>query len=743
MIKIQSMIFSKKRLTKMALCAVFVSNVSVLSAQKIDKSYLNPKLSVEERAEILVSQMTIEEKIDQLHNTAPSIERLGVPQYDWWNEALHGMARNGKATIFPQPIGMGATFDPALIERVADAISTEARAKYSISQAMGNRSKYAGLTFWSPTVNLYRDPRYGRGQECYGEDPYHMSQIGVAFVKGLQGNHPTIMKAAACAKHFVMHSGPEEGKFEFDVRASAQDVEESYMPAFKALVQDAKVEGVMAAYNIVNGESACVNKPLLTDLLREKWGFDGYITSDCGAVARAVNKEGRIKSPAKASFLSLQAGVNLNCGNTFRRMKEMVKDGTIDEKLVHDRCVQLFKTRFRLGFFDPEESNPYQYGEEVIHSEEHVRLAREVAQKSIVLLKNKNNVLPLSPEIKIPYITGPFANSNDVLMGSYYGVTSSIVTILEGVTDAVSLGTSLNYRLGALPFHKNPNHKNFAPNVAAQSDATICVVGTSADMAGEGVDAIASSYDGDNLDLRLPENQRNYILELIKNKKKGSPFILVIASGSAVTLEGIEEHCDAILQIWYPGEQGGNAVADVLFGKVSPSGRLPITFPKNEKQLPDYNSYSMQGRTYKYMSEEPMFPFGFGLSYSKSVFSDMKVNETKLNQKSASLEVELNVANVGNYNNDEVVQLYICPEKVTDGIPMRSLKAFKRVSLLKGDTQKVSFSIPCEDLKVVDEKGNRVWRKGNYKVVVGNSSPGDLSVRLGAAEPMTTMITLK
>ncbi|WP_343330803.1 glycoside hydrolase family 3 C-terminal domain-containing protein [Polaribacter staleyi] len=725
---------------KLSFIVLFITN-SVF-CQEVDFSFQNKDLPLEVRCRILISQMTLDEKISQMVHASAAIPRLKVPDYNWWSEALHGVARNGKATIFPQGIGLGATFDPELIQEVASAISDEARAKYSISQAMGNHSKFAGLTFWSPTVNLYRDPRYGRGQESYSEDPFLMSKIGVAFVKGLQGDDPNYLKTAACAKHFVMHSGPEHGKLEFNVEVSKQDLNETYFPAFKALVTDAKVEGVMTAYNMVFGKPSCTSEFLVKETLRENWNFDGYVTSDCGAISGAAGKQGYAKTTLDASALALTAGVNLNCGGTYKNLKKALEKGLITEKLINERVMQLFKTRFRLGMFDQQEDVLYsKIGPEVIHSEKHIALSRLAAQKSIVLLKNKNNVLPLSPEVKIPYLTGPFANSNDMLMGSYYGVSTGLVTILEGITDAVSLGSSLNYRSGALPFQINPNPKNWAPNVAAESDVTICVVGTTADLEGEGVDAIASAHGGDKPNLKLPENQIKYIHQLIE-KKKDKPLILVIASGGPVSLEGIEEHCDAIIQIWYPGEQGGNAVADVLFGKVSPSGKLPITFPKNVDQLPAYDSYSMKGRTYKYMTKEPMFPFGYGLTYSKTTFSNLKLSSTKLKKKE-TLNISVDVANIGDFDIEEVVQLYVCPENVSGGIPIKSIKGFSRASLKKGEKKSVSFSINPEDLKVVNEEGERVWRKGNYKIVVGNASPGDLSVRLGASVPQEAIIQLK
>ncbi len=711
-------------------------------SQTVDFSFKNEQLPIEQRAEMLVSQMTLEEQIGQLVNAAEALPRFDIPAYDWWNEALHGVARNGKATIFPQAIGLAATFDPQLAQRVGDAIATEARAKFALSQQLGNYSKYAGLTFWTPNINIFRDPRWGRGQETYGEDPFLTSQMGIAFVKGLQGDNPQYLKTAACAKHFAVHSGPESLRHHFNAEPSPQDLYETYLPAFEALVTQAHVEGVMAAYNAVYGEPSGSSTFLLQDLLRKRWQFKGYIVSDCGAVNGIWENHKKAASPEEAAALALKAGMNLNCGTTFESLTKAVAEGLVSEQLIHDRTRELLMTRFRLGLMDAHpDKNPYVHADpEEIHSQAHKDLAREVAQKSIVLLKNENHTLPLSKTIKIPYLTGPFANSADMLMGNYYGVSSDLVTLLEGITDKMAPGTSLNYRSGALPFQKNLNPLNWAPFEAGESDVTICVVGITADMEGEEVDAIAAEHNGDREDLKLPQNQIDYIHQ-IAEKIKG-PLVLVIASGSPVSLEGIYEYCDAILQIWYPGEQGGNAVADVLFGDVSPSGHLPITFPKNVEQLPPFETYSMQGRTYKYMKEEPLFPFGFGLTYSKTELSNLRVS-SQVFRPNQSLEVKVTVQNTGDCRMEDVIQLYLLPEENTENLPQASLKAFQRVALEKGERKELTFSINSENLKVVNVKGERVWRKGNYRVVAGNASPGAVSVKLGAATPVETRISLK
>ncbi|WP_084006029.1 glycoside hydrolase family 3 C-terminal domain-containing protein [Flammeovirga sp. MY04] len=723
---------------------IFLMHSLSVSGQEsdVDFSFYNTSLSISERSEILVSQMTIDEKIHQLVNSAPAIPRLNVPSYDWWNEALHGVARNGKATIFPQSIALAATFDDALALKVADAISSEALAKYHISQSVGNHSKYAGLTFWTPNVNIFRDPRWGRGQETYGEDPYLTSIMGVAFVKGLQGSDPNYLKTAACAKHFAVHSGPESLRHEFDATPSQKDLYETYLPAFEALVVDAKVEGVMGAYNAVFGKPSTASPFLLQTLLREQWGFDGYVTSDCGAIYSISSKFKFADSPAAGAAVALKAGTDLNCGKTYLQLSAALEQNLITEEVIHERTVQLFKTRFRLGMFDGDKKHIYsEMSPEMIHSDEHVALAREVAQKSIVLLKNKDNILPLSEDIKVPYVTGPFANSVDMLMGSYYGISPNMVTILEGIADAVPLGTSLNYRSGALPFHDNINSKNWAPFVSGESDVTICVVGITADMEGEEVDAIASQDTGDRVELALPQNQINYVKELAKHKK--GPLVLIVASGSPVTLEEVEEHCDAILHIWYPGEQGGNAVADILFGKVSPSGKLPITFPKNVDQLPPFEDYSMKGRTYKFMEEDPQYPFGFGLSYASFNYHHLNLSKTKL-KKEEDIEVSLQITNQSDIASDDVVQLYLIPQDISlPDTPKYILKRFKRVAVAPHETVDISFNLSSEDFKLFDEKGKKVRVKGNYKVVVGNALPSSRSVALGASEFVESVVTLK
>ncbi|WP_244307394.1 glycoside hydrolase family 3 C-terminal domain-containing protein [Flavobacterium fluviatile] len=706
-----------------------------------NQKWFDESLSFEKRVDLLLNAMTIDEKCGQFTSDTPAIPRLGVPEYNWWNEALHGVARNGKATIFPQGIAMGATFNPSLIKEVANAISDEARAKFQVSKSIGNRGMYAGLTFWSPNINIFRDPRWGRGQETYGEDPFLTSKIGVAFVEGLQGDNPKYFKTTACAKHFAVHSGPEALRHSFNANPSKLDLYETYLPAFKSLVQEGNVQGIMGAYNAVYGDPANASKLLMDDILKKQWGFEGYIVSDCGALGDIMKGHKKVKTVEEAAALALKTGVNLNCGWVYKNIKSALDKGLISEELINERLKKLFLIRFQLGFFDKDESNPYNnIGIEVINSDAHKAIARKASQQSIVLLKNKDNVLPLDKNIKTLYVTGSFAASTDILLANYYGSAPNMVTVLEGITDKVSLGTSVEYRLGVLPFQNNLNPLNWAVQVPKTVDATVLVAGISNEIEGEEVDAIASEHKGDRIDLKLPQSQIDYIKAVSKNKK--GPLILVLGTGSPVSLDEVEPYVDAIVLMWYPGEQGGNAVADVIFGDVAPSGHLPITFPKNVEQLPPFDDYSMKGRTYKYMTEEPMYPFGFGLSYSTLELKNATSTATAITKRTA-FTISVDVLNSGKNKFEDVVQLYLVPEDTKGFLPFYTLKSFERVSLNSGETKKVSFALTDNDLKQTNLKGVKDWIKGNYKIIISNALPSQRSMDLGAAKPAEIDIKLK
>ncbi|WP_067146466.1 glycoside hydrolase family 3 C-terminal domain-containing protein [Pseudotamlana agarivorans] len=718
--------------------SLFISLFQANSQQSF--VWFDEALPFDKRVDALLDAMTLEEKCSQFMSDSPAITRLGIPEYNWWNEALHGVARNGKATIFPQGIAMGATFNPELIKEVANAISDEGRAKFQVSKSIGNRGMYAGLTYWSPNVNIFRDPRWGRGQETYGEDPFLTSKIGVAFVEGLQGDNEKYFKSTACAKHFAVHSGPEALRHSFNANPSKLDLYETYLPAFEALVKDGHVQGVMGAYNAVYGEPSTSSTFLLDETLKRAWGFNGYIVSDCGALGDIMKGHKKAKTQEEAAALAMLAGVNLNCGWVYQKLASAVKKGLISEDLINERLRKLFLIRFKLGFFDSDASNPYtKLGTEVINSEKHKNIARKASQQSIVLLKNENNVLPLDKNIKSLYVTGSFAASTEILIANYYGMSPNMVTVLEGVADKVSLGTSVEYRLGVLPFQNNLNPLNWAVQVPKTVDATILVAGISNEIEGEEVDAIASQHKGDRQDLKLPQSQIDYIKDVSKNKK--GPLILVLGTGSPVSLEEVEPYVDAIVLMWYPGEQGGNAVADVIFGDVSPSGHLPITFPKNVEQLPPFDDYSMKGRTYKYMEKEPMYPFGFGLSYGKISIESVSP-KSKTIKKGEEVSFSINVKNQSDIYLEDVVQVYLIPEDNKGFLPKYALKAFKRIALKPNASQELTFTLTDKDFYQTDLEGKKAWLKGRYKIAISNALPSERSAKLGASKPVEFGIKL-
>ncbi|PKQ64286.1 glycosyl hydrolase [Labilibaculum filiforme] len=723
------------------LVMISLANQSIVSAQNESFEWYNTTLPVETRIDALIDAMTLEEKVSQLTDVSEAIPRLSVPLYNWWNECLHGVARNGRSTVFPQAIGLAATFDTDLAQRVSSAISDEARAKFNISIKNDNRSKYAGLTFWTPNINIFRDARWGRGQETYGEDPYLTSRIGVAFVKGLQGDNPNYLKTAACAKHYAVHSGPEALRHEFDAITSQKDLYETYLPAFEALVKEAKVESVMGAYNRVLGEPACGSNLLMQEILREKWGFKGHVVSDCGAIEDFHAHHKVTKNAVESAALAINTGVDLNCGRVYPNLVEAVQKGLVKEETIDKSLRALLNTRFKLGFFDPEEDNPYsKLGEEVICSDEHNSLALEVAQKSIVLLTNKNNALPLSPNIKNLYVTGPQANNSEVLLGNYYGMSNRLVNILEGITATVSSGTTINYKMGCLPFRDNVNPIDWTTGEAKSADAIIAVLGISSAMEGEEGDAIASETMGDRLQPFLPSNQLEFLRKLKKDNKK--PVIVVMTGGSPMIIPEVAELADAIVWAWYPGQDGGTAVADIVFGKVSPSGKLPVTFLKSMDQLPAYNDYSMNGRTYKFMKEDPLFPFGFGLSYTQFQYSNLQLSAKKI-KREESVKASVEITNSGNYDSDEVVQLYLSQPGAGQTAPFKKLIGFKRITTLKGETKKVEFEIDTKKLAQISEEGKEVVVKGQYKIMVGGSSPIQDMSKLGSVKLIEDVFVVK
>jgi len=724
-------------------------------SQTIDKKrqdlpFNTTSLSIDERIKDLISRLTLEEKAAQMMNGTPEIKRLNIAPYDYWNEALHGVGRSGIATVFPQAIGLGATFDKDLALKVSTAISDEARAMYNVAKAKGYNKQYGGLTFWTPNINIFRDPRWGRGQETYGEDPFLTATIGTAFVKGLQGDNPNYLKTAACAKHFAVHSGPEKLRHEFNAEVTQKDLWETYLPAFQALVE-AKVESVMCAYNSTDGEPCCANKYLITDVLRKQWNFKGHVVTDCGAIddfyiPKEKGGHGVVKTEAEAAALVLKSGISLNCGSSYKALPQAVKEGLITEKEIDNQLAVLLRTRFKLGLFDPMGSNPYDaISTNVVDSKEHRALAKEVAEKGIVMLKN-NGILPLRNDLSKYFVTGPNAASIEILLGNYYGINPNMVTILEGITASISPASQLQYRLGAMLNKKSINPINYATGNARDSDATIVVLGVSSTIEGEEGDSLDSSSAGDRLNYNLPQNQIDYLKELRKTADKNpndkKPIVAVITGGSPMNLAEVQELADAVLLVWYPGEEGGTAVADILFGKISPSGKLPVTFPKSLDQLPPFEDYSMKDRTYKYMNVDPMYPFGFGLSYTNFTYAEAKVSSTKISKKD-NLVVSVKVTNSGKVKSDEVVQLYVSDLVASVEVPNFQLTGIKRITLEPGESTEVSFELTPKAFEIVKNDGLRVVESGEFKIYVGGSSPMKRSFELGAPKMAEVVINVQ
>jgi len=684
--------------------------------------------SFEKTADSLLSLLTIEEKASQMLSTSRSIPEHEIEMYNWWNEALHGVARSAKATVFPQAIAMGATFDPELIQKTADVISTEARAMYNIFDNKGMRTEYTGLTFWSPNINIFRDPRWGRGHETYGEDPFLTGEIGKSFVLGLQGNHHKYLKVAAGAKHFAVHSGPEANRHSFNAKVSTQDLNETYLPAFKELV-DANVEIVMCAYNRLNDKPCCGSESLLNDLLRNSWGFKGHVVSDCGAVYDIKSSHNFTNSDEQSVAYAIKGGVDLNCGSLYNLIPSAFNQGLLTENDLDISLKRLFMTRLKLGILKDVNDNPYEkLNENHINTKEHISLARNVAAKSIVLLKNKNNVLPLSKSINRLFITGPNAANLNTLLANYNGLSANIVTPLEGIAKKVSNGTIIRFNEG-VDLINNSERQKWSTGLASSSDVTIAVMGISALIEGEEGDAISSDANGDRNSIKLPSNQINYLKDL--RKSAGSkPIVLVLKSGSAIDLSEIYDYVDVIIYAWYLGEQGGNAIADIIFGDVNPSGKLPITIPESLSHLPDYNNYSMDNRTYRFTKHKPMYPFGYGLSYSNFVYSDISIKKDKI-KNGDSIDLNFTIHNDSEIPGEEVVQIYIKDLKASYRTPNSSLIYFKRLFLDSGERKTINFILDKNMMSTFNEKGNKEIESGIFKIFVGGSSPGERSQELG------------
>lgn len=697
-----------------------------------DPIFEDPTKPIAERVDDLISKMTLEEKAGQMMYDAPAIPRLDVPKYNWWNECLHGVARNGRATVFPQAIALGATFDPDLMNRIGLAIADEARAKFNANREVGYMDRYAGLTFWSPNVNLFRDPRWGRGQETYGEDPTLISRLGVSFVKGLQGDDPKYLKTAAMAKHYAVHSGPEKLRHEFDAVVSRYDLWNTYLPAFEALVTEADVEGVMGAYNRTNGDVCCAHPYLMQDVLRKKWGFDGYFVSDCWAIQDFYQGHNVDETKEQAAARAASIGCNLNCGSTYPALVDAVQQGLTSEEVLDDNLRELLPTRFKLGLFDPVGSVPFDnIGTDVVRSQEHLDLSYEAASKALVLLKNEENLLPLDPEIQSVFVTGPMAAHAQTLLANYYGVSDDLRTILEGVVGNVSDHTAIRYVQGALMDRPNVNPIDWYSEEASTAEVTIACMGISQLIEGEEGEAIASPSAGDRDYINLPPHQIEF-LKLLRSKAE--KLVVVITGGSAISSPEVHELADAIVYAWYPGEQGGQAVGDLLFGKVNPSGKLPVTFVEKLEDLPPFEDYNMKGRTYRYLEKDPLYPFGFGLSYSNFTYSDPKLSNQVITTDNP-VELTIQVNNENNTAGEEVVQLYVSKQDRSQEDPMIELRDFTRVRVDGNGSESLSFQITADLLSNRNEDGEKVTFPGKYIVYVGGATPGERSEELGAPTP--------
>jgi len=694
-----------------------------------------------ERAGELASQMTLEEKVSQLTYQSPAIKRLGIPAYNWWNEALHGVARAGTATSFPQAIGLAAMFDDTLLEEVADAVATEGRAKYNESSRHGDRDIYKGLTFWSPNVNIFRDPRWGRGHETYGEDPYLSSRLGVAFIKGLQGSGK-YYKAAACAKHFAVHSGPEALRHEFNAEASEKDLHETYLPAFEACVKEAGVEAVMGAYNRTNGEPCCGSYKLLRDILRGEWQFEGHVVSDCWAIKDFHMSHLVTKNAVESVTLAMNAGCDLNCGNMYLHLLTACREGLVTEEQITVSVERLLATRFRLGLFDGSEYDSIPY--EKVECEEHLELAAMAARESMVLLKN-DKTLPLNKKkLNTIGVIGPNANSRLALKGNYYGTSSRYVTLLEGIQDEIGKDARVLYARGCELMRDRTENLAQANDrlmeavaVAEHSQVVVLCLGLDETLEGEEQDEGNNYGSGDKQDLNLPEVQIRLLDAILEVKK---PVILCLMAGSSIDLSRAEQGCAAILQLWYPGAGGGRAAADILFGKASPSGKLPVTFYRSADSLPDFTDYSMKGRTYRYYEGEPLYPFGYGLTYGDVCCTGARFLAEP--EAGSDVRVMIEVTNAGGADTQDVIQAYIRVHDSEYAVPNVSLCGFLRVFLGAGETKEISMIIPGKAFTVIDESGERVSGGQNFTLYFGTSQPDDRSVLLSGRTPLRLAVRI-
>lgn len=685
----------------------------------------------EERAVHLVDQMTVEEMASQLRYDAPAIERLHIPAYNWWSEGLHGVARAGTATVFPQAIGLAATFDPVLIEKIGDTIATEARAKYNAASAHGDRDIYKGLTIWSPNVNIFRDPRWGRGHETYGEDPYLTSRLGESFVKGLQGDG-SYLKTAACAKHFAVHSGPEKERHHFDAKATRKDMWETYLPAFQACVE-AGVESVMGAYNRTNGEPCCANTYLMEEVLRGKWHFEGHYVSDCWAIKDFHENHKVTRNAEESAYLALEKGCDLNCGCTYREIMPAYKKGDLPLSLIRRAAIRLFTTRFLLGMFDKTEYDEIPY--ETIACKEHLALAKKAAEESIVLLKN-DGILPLKKKKGMTIgVIGPNADSREALIGNYHGTPPRYITVLEGIQDYLGEDGRVLYAQGCHLYKDReealaqPDDRiSEAVSCAEHADVVVLCLGLDETLEGEEGDTGNSYASGDKLDLLLPPPQQRLLEAVAKTKK---PFIVCLLAGSAMDLNFADQEAAAILQAFYPGAEGGREVARLLFGEYSPSGKLPVTIYRDLTEMPAFTDYTMRGRTYRYLTKKPLYPFGYGLTYSDCVIDEIQPEKEYTYEDAVKdgIEIKVHVENRGSYDTEEVLQGYVKVQSPNEVLHPK-LGVFARIHIKAGEGQWISLHISKTAFSTVTEDGERVYDGKKAQIFIGFGQPDERTVEL-------------
>ena len=689
------------------------------------------------RAAELVSKMTLKEKISQMLSWAPAIERLGIPAYNWWSEGIHGVGRAGTATVFPQAIGMAAAFDPDMMHKVGETVGVEARGKYNMCRSYADRDIYKGLTVWAPNINIFRDPRWGRGHETYGEDPYLTSRLGVNFVEGMQGDDPDYLQAAACAKHFAVHSGPEDQRHYFNAEVNQQDLWETYLPAFRALVEEAGVEAVMGAYNRTNGEPCCGSKTLLKDILRGKWHFQGHVTSDCWAIKDFHEGHMVTDGPVDSVSLAVNNGCDLNCGNLYVYLEQAVAEGKVKEETIDECVTHLFTTRFKLGMFDEDDKVPYnKLGHDAVDTAASKAFNLEVAEKILVLLKNKDNILPLDKsKLKSIAVVGPNADSRKALVGNYEGTASRYFTVLDGLHEYLGDDVQIRYSEGCHLYADKLNGLaqegeliSEVKGVCAESDVVICCLGLDSGLEGEEGDQGNQFASGDKPNLNLPGHQEEILRVCLDS---GKPVIVVVLSGSALAINTAENEAAAVLQAWYPGAMGGLAVARALFGEVNPQGKLPVTFYHSDADLPSFTDYAMKGRTYRYIETEPLYPFGYGLSYTRFTFNDAAVSAGTAGPD--GVDVSVTVRNEGSRAGTETVEVYVKAER--PGTPNAQLKGLAKVSLQPGEEQRVTVHLPLAALALCDEAGVSQVLPGDYTLWVGGSQPDTRSITLTGQAP--------